>query len=75
MVPTNARMAVADTVLPRGGGPDGQSSLFVPKKKIVQYSVYTMHRRKDLYGEDAAEFKPERWESLRPGWEYLPFNG
>ena len=34
-----------------------------------------MHRRKDFYGEDAEEFKPERWESLRPGWEYLPFNG
>lgn len=34
-----------------------------------------MHRRTDLYGPDAAEFKPERWESLRPGWEYLPFNG
>ena len=34
-----------------------------------------MHRRKDYYGEDADEFKPERWEKLRPGWEYLPFNG
>lgn len=34
-----------------------------------------MHRRKDFYGEDADEFKPERWETLRPGWEYLPFNG
>jgi cytochrome P450 len=34
-----------------------------------------MHRRKDLYGEDANEYRPERWETLRPGWEYLPFNG
>jgi cytochrome P450 len=34
-----------------------------------------MHRRKDLYGPDADEYKPERWENLRPGWEYLPFNG
>jgi cytochrome P450 len=34
-----------------------------------------MHRRKDYYGEDASEFRPERWETLRPGWEYLPFNG
>ena len=34
-----------------------------------------MHRREDFYGPDALEFKPERWETLRPGWEYLPFNG
>ena len=69
------RMSVVDTVLPLGGGPDGKSPLFIPAKTNVQYSVYTMHRRKDLYGEDADEFKPERWETLRPGWEYLPFNG
>ncbi len=35
---------------------------------MVSWSVYTMHRRKDYYGEDADEFKPERWETLRPGW-------
>ena len=34
-----------------------------------------MHRRKDLWGEDADKFRPERWESRRPGWDYLPFNG
>lgn len=34
-----------------------------------------MHRREYLWGEDAHEFKPERWQKRRPGWEYLPFNG
>lgn len=35
-----------------------------------------MHRRKDIYGPDAEEFNPDRWdEGLRPGWAYLPFNG
>jgi hypothetical protein len=34
-----------------------------------------MHHRKDIYGEDAEEFRPERWETRRPGWEFLPFNG
>lgn len=75
VVPINQRMSVVDTVLPLGGGPDGKSPLFVPAKKTVGWSLYTMHRRKDLYGEDADEFKPERWETMRPGWEYLPFNG
>jgi cytochrome P450 len=49
--------------------------MFVPKGTIVAYSPYTMQRRTDFYGPDAAEYKPERWENLRPGWEYLPFNG
>ena len=75
VVPLNSRMATRDTVLPRGGGPDGKSPLFVPKKRDVLFSTYAMHRSKELYGEDAEEFKPERWEQLRPGWEYLPFNG
>lgn len=75
VVPANSRMAIADTVLPKGGGPDGESPLFIPKKTVVQYHVYVMHRRKDLYGDDAEEFRPERWETIRPGWEYLPFNG
>jgi cytochrome P450 len=68
-------MAHVDTTLPLGGGPDGKSPIFVPKGQMVIYQVYVMHRRTDLYGEDAQEFKPERWENLRPGWQYLPFNG
>lgn len=37
-----------------------------------------MHRRKDLYGSDADQFRPERWENdeiKNVGWGYLPFNG
>ena len=74
-VPSNYRIANKNTVLPTGGGPDGSSPVFIPKDSMVMYSVFAMHRRKDLYGEDAEEFRPERWESLRVGWEYLPFNG
>lgn len=75
VVPGNVRMAIADTVLPLGGGEDGKSPLFIPAKTMVGWSVFAMQRRKDFYGEDADEFKPERWDTLRPGWEYLPFNG
>ena len=75
VVPANGRCAVRDTVLPVGGGEDGRSPLFVPKGHMINYSVWAMHRRTDLYGPDAEEFRPERWEKLRPGWEYLPFNG
>jgi cytochrome P450 len=41
-----------------------------------------MHRRRDLFGEDAEVFRPERWEDdpaggpdlKNIGWAYLPFN-
>ncbi|KAL2193416.1 cytochrome P450 [Corynascus similis CBS 632.67] len=72
VVPINARYANKDTTLPRGGGPDGESPIFVPKGSSVDFSVHVMHRRKDIWGEDADEFKPERWEGRKVGWEYLP---
>ena len=75
VVPGNNRTAVRDTVLPLGGGKDGRSPLFIPAGRIVAYNPWSMHRREDFFGPDALEFKPERWEHLRPGWEYLPFNG
>lgn len=68
-------MAAADTVLPLGGGHDGKSPLFIPAGTSVGWHLYTMQRRTDLYGDDADQFKPERWDTLRPSWEYLPFNG
>ncbi|KAL0931103.1 cytochrome P450 [Colletotrichum truncatum] len=75
VVPVNTRIATTDTMLPRGGGPDRKSPVYVKKGTAVGWSVYAMHRRKDIYGPDANEFRPERWSSLRVTWEYLPFNG
>lgn len=74
-VPLNARQALRDTTLPRGGGPDGMAKVFVRKGQQVDYTVYVLHRRRDLWGPDADEFKPERWIGKKPGWEYLPFSG
>ena len=71
VVPYNARMSYTDTILPLGGGPDGKSPVFVPKNTTIQYNLYAMHRRKDYYGEDADEFRPERWDTLKPGWVSL----
>lgn len=77
-VPANSRQATRLTTLPVGGGPDGMSPVLVRPGETVAYCVYAMHRRKDIYGEDADQFRPERWEGdgLRDiGFAYLPFNG
>ena len=75
VVPENSRRAVRNTTLPRGGGPDGLSPIYVPAGEEVAYNVHMMHHRRDIWGEDADEFRPERWIGCRPGWEFLPFNG
>ncbi|KAK2036264.1 cytochrome P450 [Colletotrichum somersetense] len=75
VIPVNTRIATTDTVLPRGGGPDGKSPVYVAKGTAAGWSIWALHRRKDIYGPDADQFRPERWENLRVTWEFLPFNG
>ena len=81
IVPLNTREALKDAVLPFGGGQDGTGRLFVPKGQFLTWSTYSMHRRKDVFGEDANDFRPDRWvdteeeKGIRPGWAFLPFNG
>ncbi|KAI9661298.1 MAG: hypothetical protein M1821_009625 [Bathelium mastoideum] len=75
VVPINSRTALRDTTLPRGGGPDGSAPVYIRKGQPVVYSVHVLHRREDIWGADYDEFKPERWQGRRAGWDYLPFNG
>jgi len=82
-VPVNTRTCLKTTTLPVGGGPCGASPVLIQKGDGVAYSVYSLHRRKDLYGDDSEDFRPERWDEDLPlfrnqtdrNWGYLPFNG
>ncbi|KAF1843674.1 cytochrome P450 alkane hydroxylase [Cucurbitaria berberidis CBS 394.84] len=82
-VPVNTRTTVRTTVLPTGGGPDRKSPVLIPGGSAIAFSVYSMHRRPDLYGMDAELFRPERWDEDMPmyqnptnsKWGYLPFHG
>jgi hypothetical protein len=80
-VPVNFRTALKDTSLPVGGGSDCKSSIFVSRGTTVAFCPYALHRRPDLYGMDAALFRPERWDGDLPlpfgptssKWGYIPF--
>lgn len=77
-VPINVRIANKPTYLPRGGGPNGEAPLLVRRGVGVGFVPYYLHRRKELYGADAHDFRPERWEGpelANIGWGYLPFHG
>ncbi|RFU74921.1 hypothetical protein TARUN_7339 [Trichoderma arundinaceum] len=73
-VPGLFRAANRTTILPRGGGIDGRSPVLVPKGTVISCSTFSLHRREDVYGPDAQEFRPERWDNLNVRWEFLPFS-
>lgn len=60
-VSSHSRTAKVDTTLPRGGGPDGQSPFMVRAGATVVWSTYSLNRDPRRYGEDWAEFRPDRW--------------
>ncbi|EXJ86289.1 hypothetical protein A1O1_06659 [Capronia coronata CBS 617.96] len=75
IVPMNERAAIHDTTLPRGGGLDGESPVFVPKGTQVLIPTYSMQHREDIWGPDVEEFRPERWQDRKFGWDFIPFGG
>ncbi|CAN3358068.1 cytochrome P450 52A2 [Diutina catenulata] len=78
LVSTNFRAAVKNTTIPHGGGKDGQEPVLVRKGDVVIFSTYGNHRNKCFWGEDADEYRPERWfeeKFKRVGWNYMPFLG
>ncbi|CAJ2500951.1 Uu.00g038040.m01.CDS01 [Anthostomella pinea] len=88
IVPFNVRLALKDTTLPRGGGPDGRDPLPVLKDTPIGYSALVMQRRADLYPPvspptstspgfaDPLTYSPDRWAGWQPKpWQYIPFNG
>ncbi|KAG1809091.1 cytochrome P450 [Suillus subaureus] len=78
-VPFNVRESVKASTLPATSPLD--KPIYVPPKTSVSYSVFLMHRRKDLWGPDADEFDPDRFlderlhKYLTPKpFIFLPFN-
>ncbi|KUJ07753.1 cytochrome P450 alkane hydroxylase-like protein [Mollisia scopiformis] len=72
----NLRLATEDCILPHGGGADGSQPIFVQKGTEVMFVFRSMHYDEDLWGEDADDFRPERWERSDsiPQHGYVPFS-
>ncbi|KAH7015467.1 cytochrome P450 [Ilyonectria destructans] len=72
---TQIRMCLNDTVLPVGGGKDAKAPFFVRKGDVVSITKTVMYRDPEIWGKDAEEFRPERFDGRRVFWEFLPFGG
>lgn len=71
----NGRIAVTNTTLPTGGGPDGTAPIFIPAGERVSTNFYRLHREKSVFGEDIELFNPDRWNDISPNnWEFMPFS-
>ena len=57
----NVRICLRDSVLPSGGGPRGESTIYMSRGDMISVNFDAMHRDPALWGEDADEFRPERW--------------
>ncbi|THU77359.1 cytochrome P450 [Dendrothele bispora CBS 962.96] len=81
IVPFNVREAITEETLP---SPDPNlPPVYIPAgtRWVIAYSVFMMHRRKDLWGPDAEVFDPDRFlderfkKYLAPKpFIFLPFN-
>lgn len=46
------------------------------KGTTIVCNIYALHRREVIWGDDAADFRPERWlEGKKQTWHHLPFSG
>ncbi|KAI6151601.1 cytochrome P450 [Pisolithus tinctorius] len=76
-VPFNVRTSTEAAVW---AGVNGGPPIYIPPKTRTPYSVFLMHRRKDLWGPDAEMFDPDRFldERLKyltsNAFIFLPFN-
>ena len=82
VVPFNVRVALKDTTIPRGGGPNGDLPVSMPKDTPFAYSTHYMQLTPEIYPPVSADFPPpdvfapRRWEKWTPkNWTYIPFNG
>ncbi|QRV94590.1 cytochrome P450 family protein [Ceratobasidium sp. AG-Ba] len=76
-VPVISRQATKDAVIPVGQSyidRDGvtRSEIRIQKWDTVRVSILAINRAKDVWGDDALEFRPERWDDLPAAVKDMP---
>ena len=80
-VPVNLRISDSNPHTYPASDSDNAPKYYVPPNTEILYNTALMHRRTDLWGDDAEEFRPDRW--LEPDvikkvtnnpWMYIPFH-
>jgi len=76
-VPSTLRVAVKDDAIPLNTSfvdkyGRTQHSIRVTKGDAIFIPVLAINRAKDIWGEDAAVWRPERWESVPEGANSIP---
>ncbi|KAJ6524221.1 cytochrome P450, partial [Mycena capillaripes] len=71
------REAMADDVLPLSKAyldKNGKTydSILLRKGTMIRISITAIHRDKEIWGEDAAEFRPERWDNIPQAVTMIP---
>uniref|UniRef100_A0A0W0G9B1 Cytochrome p450 n=2 Tax=Moniliophthora roreri TaxID=221103 RepID=A0A0W0G9B1_MONRR len=68
-VPSTTRVAVKDDIIPLGEGyvgKDGKTKdhVRIRKGQTIFINIQAINRSRKIWGEDAQEFKPDRWDNL-----------
>ncbi|KAK8908871.1 hypothetical protein QC760_003215 [Botrytis cinerea] len=69
------RTCLSTCILPRGGGKSGNDPILLQPGDQIELIYGCMHKDKDIWGEDASEFNPDRMVRLKHSWKFIPFSG
>ncbi|KAK7422155.1 hypothetical protein QQZ08_009623 [Neonectria magnoliae] len=62
--------------IPQGSQGLHLKGTYYPPGTVLSVPIYTVHHLQDVWGPDAREFKPERWEDVTPRQKkaFIPFS-
>ncbi|CAD6445429.1 3b8f7eed-1997-42f7-9c71-b2036d479420 [Sclerotinia trifoliorum] len=69
------RTCLSTCILPRGGGKWGNDPILLQPGDQIELIYGCMHKDKDIWGEDASKFNPDRMVRFKHSWKFIPFSG